>query len=100
MVKIIVSGLEIAMLICFGAGWPASIYKSWTARTTGSKSLFFLCIVIVGYICGIAKCLLADTHPAVLAVYCIDITMVSIDTLLYFRNAKLDREREALSEKS
>ncbi len=85
------SFLEIAMLCCFGAAWPLSIYKSWTSRSAKGKSLFFLLVIIVGYCCGITKCLIdSSTHWSVLAVYCLDITMVSIDTAIYFRNVRLE----------
>ena len=47
------SPFEIIMLICFGAAWPVSIYKSWTSRSVEGKSLFFLIIVLSGYIAGI-----------------------------------------------
>jgi hypothetical protein len=40
------------MLVCFGAAWPASIYRSWTSRTVAGKSLVFLIIVFAGYIAG------------------------------------------------
>ena len=77
--------LEITMLICFGAAWPISIYKSWTSRSSRGKSLLFLVVIIVGYLAGIGKCL-------VVALYVVNVTMVSIDMLLYFRNEALERK--------
>ena len=47
------SVFEIAMLVCFGAAWPVSIYKSLKTRAVAGKSLFFLVIVLVGYVAGI-----------------------------------------------
>ena len=44
---------EVIMLACFGAAWPASIYKSYTSRRNTGKSIMFLCIVLIGYIAGI-----------------------------------------------
>ena len=41
------------MLICFGAAWPFSIYKSLKSKSTAGKSLIFLIVVEVGYIAGI-----------------------------------------------
>ncbi len=40
--------LEAVMMICFGLSWPASILKSWRARTSRGKSLVFLSMVAVG----------------------------------------------------
>ena len=80
------------MLICFGAAWPISIYKSWTSRSSKGKSLLFLVVIIVGYLAGIGKCLLDTTHWSVLALYIVNVAMVSIDMLLYFRNEALERK--------
>ncbi|MEG1973171.1 MAG: hypothetical protein RR315_08410, partial [Oscillospiraceae bacterium] len=44
---------EILMLVSFGAAWPASIYRSYKAKTAKGKSLAFLLIIEFGYICGI-----------------------------------------------
>ncbi|MCD8163294.1 MAG: hypothetical protein LUE09_07630 [Synergistaceae bacterium] len=53
--------LETAMLLCFAAAWPASIYKSWVSRTRKGKSLVFMLIVLVGYMAGIAKVLVSHS---------------------------------------
>ena len=45
--------LEITMLICFGAAWPISIYKSWTSHSSKGKSLLFLAVIVIGYASGI-----------------------------------------------
>ncbi len=83
---------EILMLISFGFSWPFNALKSYRARTTKGKSLPFLCLIIFGYICGIVSKL---TGPGfkwyVMFFYILNITMVSIDLLLYFRNRRLDR---------
>ena len=82
---------EILMLISFGFSWPFNAIKSYRARTTKGKSLPFL--IIFGYICGIVSKL---TNPNgfkwyVMFFYVLNITMVSIDLILYFRNLRLDR---------
>ncbi|HAZ19979.1 MAG TPA: hypothetical protein DCY74_02675 [Clostridiales bacterium] len=86
------------MVISFGISWPASIMKSYRAGTAKGKSLFFLCLIWFGYICGVVwKGLLwMDTgkfpgYPSVF--YLLNLIMVSIDLCLYFRNAKLDKEQ-------
>lgn len=83
--------LEAAMVICFGLSWPMSIYKSITARTAKGKSIIFLCLIFIGYICGIAAKLLAENVTYVLIFYVINLIMVGADIALYLRNRKLDK---------
>jgi len=80
---------EIIMLICFGAAWPVSILKSWTARSNNGKSLFFLVIVLIGYVAGILHKIfyLSD---AVIILYVVNFTMITIDILIYFRNERIE----------
>lgn len=83
--------LETLMLICFGAAWPASIYKSWRSRTAKGKSISFLFILLVGYVIGIGKVILTDGIGGFLLIpYAINLCMVSCDIGLYFRNRQLD----------
>jgi hypothetical protein len=92
----IASILETIMLVCFGLAWPLSILKSWRCRTTEGKSLFFLIVILVGYIAGISKVLVLDGITGFLLIpYSINFIMVSIDAMLYFRNKKLDKARGA-----
>ena len=49
---------EAGMLICFGFAWPVNIYKSYKSRTAKGKSVFFLLIIILGYVFGIINKLL------------------------------------------
>ena len=79
---------EIIMLICFGTAWPVSILKSWTARSNNGKSLFFMVIVLIGYMAGILHKIffLSD---AVIILYIINFAMVTIDILIYFRNERI-----------
>lgn len=79
--------LEMTMLICFGAAWPLSIYKSYTSKSTAGKSVFFLIIIMVGYIAGILNKLLYN-YDFVIYLYILNLFMVFIDTMLYFRNSK------------
>lgn len=88
--------LEIVMLLCFGASWPINAVKSYKARTTKGKSIFFLLLIELGYIAGIAAKLL---NPAfdftakwyVLFFYVLNFLMVAVDVALYFRNRRLDK---------
>ncbi|HSN67045.1 MAG TPA: hypothetical protein VLS94_10410 [Fusibacter sp.] len=79
--------LEMTMLICFGAAWPLSIYKSYTSKSTAGKSVFFLIIIMVGYVAGILNKLLYN-YDFVIYLYILNLFMVFIDTMLYFRNSK------------
>ncbi|MDR2860611.1 MAG: hypothetical protein LBV66_02115 [Elusimicrobiota bacterium] len=84
------SAFEAIMLICFGFAWPASIYKSYTSRKNDGKSLYFMLIVVVGYISGMIHKLLYS-YDIVLILYAINTIMVITDICLYFRNAKIVR---------
>lgn len=81
---------EIIMLICFGAAWPVSIMKSWTSRTNNGKSLFFLVIVLIGYVAGILH-KIYYLRDGVIILYLINFAMISVDILIYFRNRRYDK---------
>ncbi|MDR1832233.1 MAG: hypothetical protein LBQ97_05855 [Fusobacteriaceae bacterium] len=85
---------EIIMLICFGAAWPLSIYRSWRSRTARGKSVLFLIVIIVGYISGILNKIVNNTVDYVVFLYLLNAAMVSTDMLIWFRNRKLDKEGE------
>ena len=79
---------EIIMMVCFGAAWPFSIYRSWTSRSVEGKSIVFLVIVQVGYLAGIMHKVFYR-WDGVVALYILNLLMVSIDALLYIRNRSL-----------
>jgi hypothetical protein len=83
---------EIGMLLCFGAAWPLNIYKSLKSRTAAGRSILFQWAIIIGYICGIIHKILYSNN-IVLYLYILNLLMVSFDTVLYFRNKKLDQQR-------
>jgi cation transport ATPase len=82
------SPFEVAMLVCFGAAWPASIYRSWTSRTVAGKSLVFLVIVFAGYVAGIMHKVFYNPD-LVLWLYALNALMVLVDIGLYLRNRAL-----------
>lgn len=84
---------EVIMLVCFGFAWPINIYKSIRARTAKGKSVLFLIAVIVGYISGIIHKILYS-NDIVMVLYIINLCMVAVDMLLYFRNRRLDKLSE------
>lgn len=79
---------EIIMLVCFGLAWPVSIYKSYTSRETKGKSVIFLFVVIIGYISGITHKLLYS-RDWVVFLYILNLLMVTVDVLIYYRNVRL-----------
>ena len=90
--------LEVVMIVSFGASWPLNVMKSYKARTTKGKSLAFLCLILFGYVAGIASKLINEAYMAafaqkwyVLFFYVLNFVMVAADLLIYFRNAKLDK---------
>ena len=93
--------LEVIMIVSFGASWPMNVMKSWKARTTKGKSLAFLCLILFGYVAGITGKFLNPGFMADFAVkwyvlffYVLNFIMVSADLILYFRNKRLDAQRE------
>lgn len=76
---------EIIMLVCFGAAWPFSIYKSWKTREVAGKSLPFLFVVLIGYAAGILHKLVFH-YDLVVFLYALNALMVAVDILLYLRN--------------
>lgn len=86
------SVFEALMLLCFGAAWPVSIYKSVKTASAEGKSPFFLTIVLIGYVAGIINKLLYS-RDVVMYLYILNFVMVFADLLLYFRNRALDKKR-------
>ena len=98
--------LEIIMIVSFGASWPMNVIKSYKARTAKGKSLAFMLLIFFGYIAGIASKFVNETYMAqfsskwyVLFFYFLNIFMVGLDILLYFRNKKLDKQNGESNEK-
>lgn len=95
--------LEAIMVISFGISWPISIVKSLRSKTAKGKSLLFMVLIWIGYVAGTAWKILvfvktgAISYPSYF--YVLNLVMVSCDIALYFRNAKLDKERESALEK-
>lgn len=80
---------EVIMLICFGAAWPLSIYKSYTSRSTEGKSISFLIVILIGYVAGILHKVI-NQYDVVLYLYLLNFLMVLTDLLIYFRNRRID----------
>lgn len=90
--------LEAAMLICFGISWPIDIIKALRSRHTEGKSLAFMVIIAIGYVCGVAGKFsqVADGSgwpQWVTWLYLLNAVLVSFDIALYlrFRNGRDSR---------
>lgn len=95
--------LEIIMIVSFGCSWPMNVMKSYKARTTKGKSLSFLCLILFGYVAGIASKLLNETYMSeiadkwyVLFFYVLNFVMVGLDLIMYVRNYRLDKKNGVL----
>lgn len=91
--------LEILMIVSFGASWPFNVIKSYKVRTAKGKSPLFLCLILFGYIAGIASKFANAAYMAnfaqkwyVLFFYILNFIMVFADFCLYLRNKRLDTE--------
>ena len=84
---------EVIMLICFGAAWPFSIYKSWKSRSCAGKSVIFLYIVLIGYAAGVIHKLLYNLDWVV-GLYALNGLMVLVDILVFRSNARMERKRQ------
>ena len=84
--------LEILMIVCFGFSWPMNVVKSYKARTTKGKSLGFLMMIIIGYLCGIASKIISGSYKwYVMFFYVLNLCMVSLDVAMYARNYRIDQ---------
>ena len=84
--------LEILMVVCFGFSWPMNVRKSYLARTTKGKSLGFLIMICIGYVCGIASKIIGGSFKwYVMFFYVLNLFMVSLDVAMYARNYRLDQ---------
>jgi len=84
---------ETIMLLCFGLAWPFSIYRLWKTKTSAGKSMFFLCIVLLGYMSGILF-KIYGVLDEVIFLYVLNSILVSIDlalTMKYRKNYELNQ---------
>ncbi len=84
------SMLEATMLICFGLSWPINTMKAYRARSAKNMSLPFILLIIFGYVAGIGAKLLVNQVNYVLVVYFINLAVVTLNLMVYFRNKRLD----------
>ncbi len=89
---------EILMLLCFAFAWPFSIVKQWRTGSSKGKSILFSYVVMLGYVFGIINKVITDSINYVLAFYIIDLALVLIDTVIYYRNQLRERRPSGNSE--
>lgn len=86
------SVFESVMLVCFGLSWPLNVIRAYRAGTTRGTSLPFILLIITGYVAGIAAKVISGQITYVLAVYLLNLAIVTVNLAVYFRNAALDRK--------
>ncbi len=87
--------LEAAMIILFGLSWPMNVYKSLKSKTTKGKSLLFLLLIDLGYVCGIVGKIIGHNVTWVFAFYILNFVMVTFDLILYFINLRREKLQQA-----
>ena len=85
--------LETVMLVCFGFSWPLNVIKAYKAKTAKGTSLPFILLIITGYIAGISAKLISGQINYVLLAYILNLAIVSLNVIVYFRNVSLDKKR-------
>lgn len=86
--------LETVMLVCFGFSWPLNVVKAYRAKTAKGTSLPFILLIITGYIAGISAKLISGQINYVLIAYILNLAIVSLNVIVYFRNVSLDKKRQ------
>ena len=85
--------LETVMLVCFGFSWPLNVMKAYKAKTAKGTSLTFIMLIIIGYIAGISAKLISGQINYVLIAYILNLAIISLNVIVYFRNVSLDKKR-------
>lgn len=85
--------LETVMLVCFGFSWPLNVMKAYKAKTAKGTSLPFILLIVAGYIAGITAKVITEQINYVLIAYIVNLAIVSLNIVIYFRNVSLDKKR-------
>lgn len=95
-----ISIMETLMVVLFGLSWPLNIMKAWKSKTAKGTSLLFYSFIWFGYIFAlVGKFALIHENPVpwyetvhwyVMFFYVLNILMVTVGILIYFRNSILD----------
>lgn len=98
-----VSVMEMMMVFLFGISWPLNIVKAWKARTAKGISLMFYLFIWFGYIFALlgkfamirnnaSQPWYETVHWYVMFFYILNILMVTVGIIIYFRNKMLDNK--------
>lgn len=97
-----ISIMETLMVLLFGISWPINISKAWKARTAKGTSVIFYAMIWLGYVFAlIGKFTLIYSRPApwyetvhwyVMFFYFLNIFMVSVGIIIYYRNVLIDKQ--------
>ena len=83
---------ETIMLVCFGLSWPINVVKAYKAGTTKGTSLPFIILINTGYFAGITAKIANGQFNYVFIVYIINLVIVMLNVVVYFRNYHLDKK--------
>lgn len=83
---------ETIMLVCFGLSWPINVVKAYKAGTTKGTSLPFILLIITGYFAGITAKIVNGQFNYVFIVYIINLLILMLNIIVYFRNYHLDKK--------
>ena len=75
---------EMVMLLCFGCSWPLAIAKTIRTRSVEGVSIYFISMVFVGYLAGIAYKLIVH-FDGVIWLYAANGSMVLTEIILYIK---------------
>ena len=97
---------EALMIFCFGLSWPTSVINNYRSKTSKGKSPVFEILIWIGYAFGIARKIIQyneylakGTTPEFLFFfawffYCFNMTMITLDLIIFVRNRKLDEQNK------
>lgn len=88
--------LEAIMLVCFGLSWPINLVKNIKIKSAKGMSLPFILLITFGYVAGISAKVISGQINYVLAVYILNILIVSMNIVVYFVNLRADRKKDAV----
>ncbi len=91
------SVFETIMLVCFGLSWPINVIKAYRAGTASATSLPFILLIFTGYVAGISAKIISQQIGYVLIVYMLNLAIVFLNIVVYFRNTLLDKKADARS---
>lgn len=81
---------ETIMILSFGASWPINVTKAIRSRTAKGKSIMFDYLILFGYFCGVIAKAISHNYNLAFYFYFLNIVMVMLDVVIYYRNKRLD----------